>query len=358
MFEIDDIIPSFVNIENFNLLNLVEHGGCSAKLPAAELEAALSGLPRTTDPNVLVDIRTHDDAGVYKISDDLALIQTTDFFPPVCSDPYDFGQIAAANALSDVYAMGGQVLTALNIVLFPANLPLIILKEILRGGEEVVSKAGGFVVGGHTIANEIPIYGLSVTGKVHPDQITTNSQAKPGNLLILTKPLGTGVIISAKKNGLVSEEIYTNALHTMKQLNAAGAKVMNQCSIRAATDITGFGLIGHAKKMADGSNVSFRLFAGSIPALPQVIELIEMGCIPGAAFRNKEFAMAGCYFDPAVGYNQMMLLFDAQTSGGLLMAAPAAKAEQIVSNLRNEGYVSTAIVGEVVEKKDYSVCVG
>jgi selenide,water dikinase len=346
-----------VNKENFDLLNLVEQGGCSAKLPAAELEAALSGLPLPTDPNVLVDIRTHDDAGVYKINEELALIQTTDFFPPVCSDPYDFGQIAAANALSDVYAMGGQVLTALNIMLFPANLPLTILKEILKGGQEIVSKAGGFVVGGHTIANDIPIYGLAVTGKVHPDHITTNSNAKPGDILILTKPIGTGVIVAAKKNGLAPDAVYTEAIHNMKQLNASGSKIMNQFCVRTATDITGFGLIGHAKKMADGSHVTIRLFADRVPAMSQVLDLIEMGCIPGAAFRNKEFAMSGCHFDSGLDYNQTMLLFDAQTSGGLLMAARASDADKIITALRNDGHPLAAIVGEVVERKEKSVLV-
>jgi selenide, water dikinase len=348
---------SFVSTENFDLLKLVEQGGCSAKLPAAELEAALSGLPIPTDPNVLVDIRTHDDAGVYKINEELALIQTTDFFPPVCSDPYDFGQIAAANALSDVYAMGGQVLTALNIMLFPANLSLSILKEILRGGQEIVSKAGGVVLGGHTIANDIPIYGLAVTGKVHPDQITTNSNATPGDMLILTKPLGTGVIVAAKKNGLAPDVVYAEAIKNMKQLNASGAKIMNQFSVRAATDITGFGLIGHAKKMADGSQVTIRLFAERVPAMPQVLDLIEMGCIPGAAFRNKEFAMSGCHFDPGLDYNHTMLLFDAQTSGGLLMAVKASEADTIITALRNDGHPLAAIVGEVVVRKEKSVLV-
>jgi selenide, water dikinase len=346
-----------VNQEKFDLLNLVEQGGCSAKLPAAELEAALSGLPLSTDPNVLVDIRTHDDAGVYKINEELALIQTTDFFPPVCSDPYDFGQIAAANALSDVYAMGGQVLTALNIMLFPVNLPLTILKEILRGGQEIVSKAGGVVVGGHTIANDIPIYGLAVTGKVHPNHITTNSNAQPGDMLILTKPLGTGVIVAAKKNGLASAETYNEALKNMKQLNAAGAKVMNRFSVTAATDITGFGLIGHAKKMADGSHVTIKLFAERVPAMPQVLDLIEMGCIPGAAFRNKEFAMSGCHFDPGLDYNRTMLLFDAQTSGGLLMAVKASDADAIINALKNEGHPMAAIVGEVGARNEKSIVV-
>ncbi|HRZ20855.1 MAG TPA: selenide, water dikinase SelD [Bacteroidales bacterium] len=199
-----------------DLLKLVDQGGCSAKLSASELGKALADLPKITNQNVLVDIESHDDAGVYKIREDYALVQTTDFFPPVCSDPYDFGQVAAANALSDVYAMGGEVLTALNIVLFPTTLPLKILKEILRGTQDKVAEAGGVIVGGHTIANEVPVCGLSVTGWVHPDKIITNTGAKSGDVLILTKQIGTGVIISAKRNDLADAATYRAALDSMK----------------------------------------------------------------------------------------------------------------------------------------------
>jgi selenide, water dikinase len=341
--------------DRVDLLTLVEQGGCSAKLPAAELELALSGLSSPSDPRLLVDISTHDDAGVYKISEDMALIQTTDFFPPVCSDPYDFGQIAATNALSDVYAMGGKVLTALNIMLFPVNLPLAVLREILKGGQEIVSKAGGFVVGGHTIANEIPIFGLAVTGCVHPKHLTTNSKAKPGDMLILTKPLGTGIVIAAQKNGLASEAAYAEALFNMKQLNDAGAVIMNKHNIIAATDITGFGLIGHAMKMADASRVTFRLFAKQIPAMNHVDELIEMGCIPGSAFRNKEFAEQHCHFEPGIDYNLKMLLFDAQTSGGLLMAVPKAVAARVIDDLHNQNCLSATIIGEVIHRNSHSI---
>jgi selenide, water dikinase len=182
----------------FDLLSTVEYGGCSAKLPAAELSRVLAGLPVTPDENILVGIDTHDDAGVYRISGELALIQTTDFFSPVCSDPYDFGQIAAANALSDVYAMGGEVLTTLNIVAFPAHVPLEILREILRGGIEKVKEAGGVILGGHTVVDDVPKYGLAVTGTIHPDRIATNAGAKAGDVLILTKPIGAGIIMAGQ----------------------------------------------------------------------------------------------------------------------------------------------------------------
>jgi selenide,water dikinase len=343
--------------KDIDLLNLVEQGGCSAKLSAAELGEALADLPRITHENILVDIETHDDAGVYKIRDDYALIQTTDFFPPVCSDAYDFGQIAAANALSDVYAMGGQVLTALNIVLFPAKLPLSILKKILKGGQEKVQEAGGFILGGHTIADDIPKYGLAVTGWVHPDQVITNDKAEAGDVLILTNPIGTGIIISAKKNGLASDEAYAAALANMKQLNDKGAVIMNKFGIKAATDITGFGLLGHALKLADGSNVSIRIHSAKVPYLTSVMDLIEMGCIPGAAFRNQEFTESSCHYESSVDYNHKMLVLDAQTSGGLLMCVPENKTGEIIKELQNAGYPDSSIIGSVIKRSGKPVYV-
>lgn len=335
-----------------DLLKLVDQGGCSAKLSASELAEALADLPKVTDANVLVDIETHDDAGVYKIQDDYALVQTTDFFPPVCSDPYDFGQISAANALSDVYAMGGEVLTALNIILFPVNLPLEILKEILRGAQDKVAEAGGVIVGGHTIANDIPVCGLSVTGWVHPEKIITNTGARPGDVLILTKQIGTGVIISAKRNDIADEKIYQAAIKTMKHLNKGAAEVMQKHGIKGATDITGFGLLGHALKLAQGSNVSMRINSKAVPVMNKVLELIEMGCIPGAAFRNLEFSEKDCHFDPALDYNYKMMVADAQTSGGMLISVPLDKEDKVLTDLKNAGYPYSAVIGEVIEKKE------
>jgi len=334
----------------FDLLSTVESGGCSAKLPAGELNKILGDLPSIKHPNLLVDIDTHDDAGVYKIRDDYALIQTTDFFPPVCSDAYEFGQIAAANALSDVYAMGGQVLTALNLMMFPADLPMELLKEVLRGGQDKVVEAGGVIAGGHTIADDPIKYGLAVTGWVHPDKIATNAAAKPGDKLILTKQLGTGIVIAAKKIDMAKEETYHAALDSMKQLNKEGAVIMNRYDVKCATDITGFGLLGHGLKMAQGSGVTIKIFAESIPVIQQVDELIDLGCIPGAAFRNLEFAEKDCRFDPAVNYNSKIKLVDAQTSGGLLMCCPADQAEDILKELRTSLYPHSAIVGEVLEE--------
>jgi selenide,water dikinase len=332
-----------------DLLNLVDQGGCSAKLSATELNKALADLPKITHENLLVDIDTHDDAGVYKIRDDYALVQTTDFFPPVCSGAYDYGQIAAANALSDVYAMGGQVLTALNILMFPADLSMFILKDIIKGGQEKVVEAGGLIVGGHTITNEIPVYGLAVTGWVHPEQIITNDQAQAGDMLILTKPLGSGVIISAKKNNSVDEDTYRAAIDTMKQLNKKAAVIMTKYGVKCATDITGFGLLGHGLKMALGSNVSIRLNALEVPSIQNVMELIETGFIPGAGFRNLEFVETQCSFSASLPYNLKMLLADAQTSGGIFMAVKPDKAVAILMELKDAGYNSSAIVGEVIK---------
>jgi selenide,water dikinase len=340
---------------SIDLLKLVDQGGCSVKLPAGELKKALAGLPKITHKNLLVDIETHDDGGVYKINDDYALIQTTDFFPPVCSDPYDFGQIAAANALSDIYAMGGQVLTAMNLMMFPAGQPLSVLKEILLGGQDKVTEAGGVIMGGHTITDDIPKFGLAVTGWVHPDKIITNAAAKAGDVLILTKPLGTGVIVSAWKNELIGEATYSEAIDSMKQLNKNAANIMDEFGIRCATDITGFGLIGHALKMAEGSGVSFQLDAQKVPVFPEVINLIEMGVIPGSSFRNMEFAEDSCAFSQDVGYNHKMLLYDAQTSGGMLMCVSEEKAGEIVDKLKQADYPWSAVIGKVLEQKEKMV---
>lgn len=335
-----------------DLLKLVEQGGCSAKLSAAELQQALAGLPKIKHPNLLVDIETHDDGGVYKINDEQALIQTTDFFPPVCSDPYDFGQVAAANALSDIYAMGGQVLMAMNLVLYPQDQPLKYLKEILRGGQEKVTEAGGVMMGGHTITDDIPKYGLAVTGSVHPEKVITNDAAKPGDALILTKPIGTGVIISAWKNGLIEENLYRQAVDSMKQLNRKGAEIMQASGVKCATDITGFGLAGHALKMAKGSNVSILLNSENIPTFDRIIELIDMGVIPGASFRNKEFVGGECSFAKGIDYNYKILLFDAQTSGGLLMCVNKSKADETLKKLKASGHPTSAIIGQVLPEQD------
>jgi len=334
---------------DFDLLTTVEYGGCSAKLPAARLAEILKTFPKVKHPDLLVDIETHDDAGVYRISPELALIQTVDFFPPVCSDPYEFGQIAAANALSDVYAMGGKALTAMNIVLFPSTrIPLEVLAQILRGGQDKATEADCLIVGGHTIDDYPPKYGLSVTGTVHPDHIITNAAAKPGDALILAKPLGTGIIIAGKRMGIADSGTYRGALDSMKLLNKNGAALMQEFGVRSATDITGFGLLGHALKMAQAGGVTFRFNADTIPLLPGAYALAEQGCLPGACFRNQEFAQEACRFDKNIAYTLKMIMFDAQTSGGLFIAASRHRAQRLLDSLGKSGYEAAAIVGEVL----------
>ncbi len=333
---------------SYDLLKTVEYGGCSAKLSPGQLENLLSFIPQIKDSNILVDIETHDDAGVYKINAEQAIIFTTDFFPPICSDARTFGRIAAANSLSDVYAMGGKPLLALNIMLFPSSqIPLEELAEILKGGQEVANETGTIIIGGHTIDDYPPKYGLAVVGLVHPDKVITNAGAKSGDVLILTKPLGCGVIIAAQRLGLCNPEAYEAALQNMMHLNKEGADVMQKYEIRSATDVTGFGLLGHALKMAKGSKVTLEINLNDLPVLPQAYELLEMGCIPGAAFRNQTFVENDSEFCEGIDYNLQMLAADAQTSGGLLICCPADKANDMLKDLHSVGYPQSNIIGRV-----------
>ena len=342
---------------SFDLLSTVEYGGCSAKLPAKELSKALADLPKTPHKNLLVDIETHDDAGVYKITDEIALIQTTDFFPPVCSDAYEFGQIAAANALSDVYAMGGEVLTALNIAMFPAKVPLEILKEILRGGTEKVIEAGGVIIGGHTIIDDVPKFGLAVTGTIHPKKIITNSAAKAGDKLILTKKIGGGIILAGKRIDEIDKEKHQLVLESMKQLNKNASQIMQKYNIKCATDITGFGLLGHALKMALGSNVTIKINSENVPAFDGAYDLLELGCIPGACFRNLEYVEDNCSFNDTLEFNNKMLLLDAQTSGGMLICCKDVFVDEIIKELIDAGYFATTVIGEVIKKEEKNIIV-
>lgn len=340
----------------FDLLTTVEQGGCSAKLPPDVLFAALGTLPAQTDPRLMVGIATGDDAGVYRLTDDIALIETTDFFPPICSDPYDFGQIAAANALSDVYAMGGRVLTAMNLVMFPATgIPFEVLHEIVRGGQDKVAEAGGLVVGGHTIADYPPKFGLAVTGMVHPDRLINNANAEPGQVLILSKPVGTGALVAGQRLGQAQADDYTRALDAMKQLNREASLIMQEFGVRAATDITGFGLLGHALNIAKASSVTMEINARQIPSLPGALELIDAGCIPGAAFRNLSHVEQHTDFAGDLPYGAKMLALDPQTSGGMLMCAPADQVEAILTALHLRGCPQAAVIGRTLAPGDKHV---
>lgn len=332
---------------SFDLLTTVENGGCSAKIPASVLEKTLLNLIRVKDPNILVDIDTQDDAGVYKINDDLALIFTTDFFPPICSDPYEFGEIAAANSLSDVYAMGGEPFLALNIAMFPASIiPIDAYVKILEGAASVAVKANTIVIGGHTIDDNPPKFGLAVIGKVHPKKVITNAGLKPGQKLILTKPLGMGTIVAGKKLNLVSDQAYREAIDWMKVLNKAGAGIMQVFNVTGATDITGFGLLGHALKMAKASKVDLELNSKEIPLINESYQLVDNGCIPCAAFKNLEYTQNSIKFND-IDYNLKMLLSDAQTSGGLLMGVNPEHAQNVVNSLIKQGFYCSKVIGEV-----------
>jgi selenide,water dikinase len=306
----------------------------------------LEGLPFEEDPNLLVGRETSDDAGVYRISKDVALVQTIDFITPVVNDPYDFGRIAAANSLSDVYAMGGRPLTAMNVVCFPVkSMDKSILREILRGGLEKIHEAGAALVGGHSVEDPEIKYGLSVTGVVHPERVLTNAGVKSGDALILTKPLGTGVLATAIKAGLVSEEAQRRAIETMATLNRRAAEIMVSYPVNACTDITGFGLLGHVLEMATGSGRAITLFAQSVPLLPEVLDSVQMGLVPAGSFSNRNFCSHQISRIDAVDPMLLDILADAQTSGGLLISLPEDRASALVDDLKAGGVPDAALIG-------------
>ena len=306
--------------------------------------------PRTADPNLLVGSETADDAGVYRLDARRALVQTVDFFTPVVDDPFTFGQIAAANALSDVFAMGGRPLTALNLLGVPVDdVPPAVIAQILKGGASKVREAGCALVGGHTIRNPEPIYGLSVTGLVHPKRLLTNAAARPGDLLILTKPLGIGVVTTAIKRGLASARLTKRAVTVMSQLNSVGAELAEARLLRAATDITGFGLLGHLASMCRASGVSAQLRAGSVPVLDrEVLALIEKGCLPGGTRQNLDTARGIANFDDAVPDTRRLLMADAQTSGGLLLCVPPRRQEAVLAVLKTQRTACASVVGRII----------
>lgn len=336
-----------------DLLKFTGMGGCSAKIPPSTLEEILKHLPLPVDPDILVNIDTHDDAGVYRITDDLALVFTTDFFPPVCSDPYEFGQIAAANSISDIYAMGGTPKLALNIMMFPASeLPVKVYAEILKGGFDKTAEAGVKIIGGHTIDDSIPKYGLAVIGFVHPGKLVTNAGAKAGNRLILTKPVGTGIIMAGHRLGMASDDDLKEAKRLMKLLNMTGAEIMKRYNIKGATDITGFGLAGHTLKMARASKVSIIINMGDVPLIGKTRNLADEGCLPSACFTNLEYSEKDIFCSEDLDYNLKMIAFDAQTSGGLLISAPESESEKIIAELKKSGLADAAVIGEVTRKKE------
>jgi selenide,water dikinase len=292
---------------------------------------------------------TGDDAAVYRINDETALIMTVDFFPPITDDPFEFGSIAAANALSDVYAMGGKPLVALNICGFPAALDKGILGEILRGGYSKTAEAECLIVGGHTVDDPEPKYGLSVVGIVEPGKQTTNAGARVGDSLVLSKPIGTGIITTACKQGRVDADVLQGAVDTMATLNRAAAEAMTKVGVHSCTDITGFGLMGHLKSMVKGSGVAARISLSGVPVLPGARELLENGVAPGGTHRNLSSVEDAVTWEESLTENDRLLLCDAQTSGGLLMSVPAERADALIAALREEGTACAAVVGHITD---------
>jgi selenide, water dikinase len=311
-------------------LTQLSHGaGCACKLPAGSLREVLRSLPAFEAADLLVGHTALDDAAVWRVSDEVAVVQTIDFFTPLVDDPYTFGRIAATNAFSDIYAMGGRPAFALNVVAFPKTLPMELLGEILRGGADVTRAAGAVVAGGHSIDDAEPKYGMAVTGFVHPDQVWTNAGGREGDVLVLSKPIGTGIVTTAVKHAAAAAEVVAAAVASMTTLNAAAAELVRVAEPHAVTDVTGFGLVGHAREVADGAGLRAELDLGAVELLPGVRELIHEGHVPGGTRTNLELAAEYAEFSGRLGDVDRLLACDAQTSGGLLVALPEERAQAL-----------------------------
>jgi selenide, water dikinase len=340
------------------LTQTVKGAGCAAKLPPADLDRALCGLDLPVDENLIVGLDRADDAGVYLISEDLALVQTIDFFPPMVDDPYDFGRIAAANALSDIYAMGGTPKTAMNVVAFPAReMDISVLRAVLEGGLHTMREAGVVLVGGHTVADPELKYGLAVTGFIHPQRILRKRSLRGGDLLILTKPLGTGIVCTAIKAGLADTGITSRAIRNMATLNREAALAMQHFSVSACTDITGFGFLGHLAEMVVDSGAGERISSAAVPIYEEALAWAAMGLIPAGAYANRDFRGRFVTLAPDIPQNLRDLLFDPQTSGGLLMAVAREEAERLLSSLLAAGLTDSAIIGEIVARPEEMIVV-
>ena len=320
--------------ENIKLTKLAKCAGCGAKVGAGVLAQLLEDIKVHHDPNLLVGFDKSDDASVYKLSEDLALVQTVDFFPPIADDPYTFGAIAATNALSDVYAMGGEPKLALNIMAVPEKMPKEAVHDLLRGGYDKVYEAGALITGGHSIHDDEPKYGLAVTGFVDPRKMLTNSNAKPGDVLFYTKPLGIGIVTTAAKVDLVEQSTVDLALKMMTTLNKGARDVMVKYNVHSCTDVTGFGMMGHTYEMAQGSDVQITIHVDQIDFMPQALDMARMGVLPAGLYRNRSFAEAGV----DVGDTELAkqdILFDPQTAGGLLISVAAEDADAMEAELKD-----------------------
>lgn len=333
------------------LTKLASCAGCGAKVGAGTLVHMLEGFKTHTDPRLIVGYDKSDDASVYVIDDNTALVQTTDFFPPIVDDPFLYGQIAAANALSDVYAMGGEPKLALNIMCLSESMGKETVQEILHGGYDKAYEAGAIITGGHTIQGAEPIYGLAVSGFVHPKKVLTNSGARPGDKLILTKPLGIGILTTSAKADMVDREVLDRIYNQMATLNKAARDIMVKYHVHSCTDVTGFALMGHSFEMAQGSGCTIHIQSQNVPFHSEAYELAEMGFIPAGAYRNREYAEAGVKNISNVSRALQDIFYDPQTSGGLMIALDAKEAEQCLDEMRKV-IPQAAIIGYVTEKMD------
>lgn len=338
------------------LTDFASCAGCAGKVPAGSLSRILDTIPKRKDPNLLVGTETHDDAGVYRLSPELALVQTLDFFPPLVDDPFVYGQIAATNALSDVYAMGGTPVTAMNLVGFPDDqLDLSILGRILAGGADRCALAECTIVGGHTLRDADIKFGLSVTGTIHPDRVLTNATARPGDVLVLTKPLGTGFVTTAAKKATCPDGLYRAAVESMTTLNRGGCLAMLAAGATAATDVTGFGLAGHGYEMADGANVTILFELSKLPLLPGLLELDLKQFRTRASTSNTKYTIESTHFDGSIDERLKEVFYDAQTSGGLLIAIAAEKLPRLLAELKSAGTLAAAVVGEVLPRREKAI---
>lgn len=319
--------------KDVKLTKLSKCAGCGAKVGAGVLARLLSDIKVHTDPRLLVGFDKSDDASVYKISDDLAIVQTVDFFPPIADEPYIYGAIAATNALSDVYAMGGEPKLAQNIMAVPEKMSSEIVHEILRGGYDKVYEAGALITGGHSVFDDEPKYGLAVTGFVHPDHVLTNAGAKPGDILIFTKPLGIGILSTAMKGDLITEKSRNQAYELMMTLNKTAREIMVKYKVHACTDVTGFGFLGHLLEMAQGSDVTAVVHVGNIDLIDEALEFARIGILPAGMYRNRSFA-EGMVDEGTIELAVLDMLYDPQTSGGLLMAVDPTDAGQLYEELK------------------------
>ena len=335
---------------SIRLTKLAKRAGCAAKQPPGYLLPLLGQLTGLDDPNVLIGNATADDAAVYRLSDDLALVLTTDFFTPIVDRPYDFGAIAATNALSDIYAMGGRPLIALNLVGFPdEKLPVEVLAEILQGASDKAAEAGIAIAGGHTIRSEEPTYGLAVVGSIDPGKMLSNSGAQPGDVLVLTKPIGLGIITTAAKNSEDKLGAIATAIELMTTLNKAACEVLTEHEVHALTDVTGFGMLGHLRNMTSASNVHARVWLEAVPVIPAAREYVMGGIAPGGTHANWRFLQEWVSYDDDLSKELQLLLCDAQTSGGLLASVPAVQAEPLLAALHAAGAGEAAVVGQIEE---------